>query len=87
MISFKLLEILPPTQKGKKYAAHVFIPSTGSTKIVNFGSSSYQQYKDRTPLQLWKHLDHNDKKRRDSYRKRHTKDTGIAGQLALKILW
>lgn len=87
MVSFKLLEILPPTQKGKKYAARVLIPSTGATKIINFGSSSYQQYEDKTPLQLWKHLNHYDRKRRENYRKRHAKDTGIAGQLALKFLW
>lgn len=86
MASFQLLEMLPPTQKGKKYAAKVYIPAKG-IKIVNFGSSEYQQYEDKTPLQLWKHLNHYDTKRRDNYRKRHAKNTGIAAQLSLKFLW
>ena len=40
-------------------------------KVVQFGDTRYQQYKDVTPLRLYKHLDHNDSKRRDNYRKRH----------------
>lgn len=37
-------------------------------KWIHFGDSSMQHYKDKTGI--WKHLDHNDKKRQDSYIKR-----------------
>ena len=40
-------------------------------KIVQFGHKSYEQYKDQTPLRLYKHLDHGDERRRENYRKRH----------------
>lgn len=40
-------------------------------KKVSFGHQKYQQYHDK--IGYYKHLDHNDKKRRDSYRARHTK--------------
>jgi hypothetical protein len=86
MESFKLLDIAPPTKKYKKYAAKVMLP-TGITKIINFGDSRYEQYKDRTRLKLYKHLDHLDDKRRENYRKRHSKNMGIASQLAMNYLW
>ena len=44
-------------------------------KRVHFGHKDYQHYKDSVPKNLggglWSKLDHNDKKRRDNYRKRH----------------
>ena len=30
---------------------------------INFGHKDYQHYKDLTPLKLYSHKDHNDKKR------------------------
>lgn len=65
--------------KGKKYAVHF------SGKTINFGALGYQHYKDRTPLKLYKHLDHNDKKRRESYRKRHWAIKLKDGRLAYKV--
>ena len=50
----------------KKYMA---IMEDGS--VVHFGDSRYQQYQDRTPLKLYKNLDHHDEKRRALYYKRH----------------
>lgn len=50
----------------KKYTA--VLPSG---KFVHFGDRRYQHYKDQTPLRLYKHLDHNDKRRRKNYRTRH----------------
>lgn len=44
-------------------------------KRVNFGHRDYQQYRDSVPRRLggglWSSKDHGDRKRRDSYRKRH----------------
>jgi hypothetical protein len=51
----------------KKYTA--IIMATG--KRVHFGDRRYQHFRDRTPLRLYSHLDHNDLARRDNYRKRH----------------
>jgi hypothetical protein len=55
--------------KGKKYTA--ILPDGHR---VNFGALGYEHYKDKTPLKLYSNLDHNDKKRRDLYYKRHNKD-------------
>ena len=43
-------------------------------KVVHFGDTRYQQYEDKTPLKLYKHLDHHDKHRRELYYKRHPTD-------------
>ena len=50
----------------KKYTA---ILSDG--KRVNFGDKRYQQYHDK--IGMYSHLDHNDPKRREAYRARHSK--------------
>lgn len=55
----------------KKYKA--ILPDGRS---VTFGDRRYQQYKDSVPRSmgggLWKSMDHNDSKRRNSYRARHS---------------
>lgn len=81
----RVLEILPPTCKNKKYAARVIWE--GKKKLVNFGDIRYQQYRDTTPLKLYKDLDHNDSIRRKRYLARHIRDAGPAGILARKFLW
>lgn len=43
----------------------------GEYKIVNFGKPGYQQYRDK--IGKWSKYDHRDKKRRELYRKRHSK--------------
>lgn len=40
---------------------------------IHFGHKDYQHYKDKTGLGIYSYLDHKDKKRRDLYRKRHSK--------------
>ena len=40
-------------------------------KTSSFGDQRYQQFKDRTPLQLYKAGDHLDERRRVLYHKRH----------------
>ena len=51
------------TRKDKKLMT-VF-EKDGKVKIVHFGSSVNQHYKDKTGI--WKSLDHKDKKRRQNY--------------------
>ena len=58
-------------------------------KTVQFGDKRYGQYKDKTPLKLYKKKDTLDKKRRKAYKARHTyaKPRYSAGWFALKYLW
>ena len=53
----------------KKYMA---IMEDGS--VFYFGDTRYQQYEDKTPLKLYKRLDHHEKKTRALYYKRHPHD-------------
>ena len=81
-------DIQQSTRKNKKYMAKYKYDT--EAKWIHFGDTRYQQYKDSTPLKLYAYLDHNDKKRRASYKKRHQKDRlneGTAGWLADKFLW
>jgi hypothetical protein len=55
------------TRAGKKYMVKY------KGKIIHFGQIGASQFFDSTPLKLYSHLDHNDKKRRDRYRARHEK--------------
>ena len=68
---YKFIRFQKSRAKNKKYAAILQHKSTGRNVIVNFGDTRYQQYKDTTGLRLYTNLDHNDKKRRSSYRSRH----------------
>lgn len=54
--------------KNKKYKVEFIYK--GKKHSVNFGDKRYQQFKDLTPLKLYKHLDHGDKQRRKNYLKR-----------------
>ena len=66
----KILTIEKSKAKNKKYRA---IVSNGKKKrVVNFGDNRYEQFKDSTELQLYKHKNHGDKKRRKNYFKRHS---------------
>lgn len=40
-------------------------------RVVQFGDTRYQHFRDRTPLRLYSHLDHGDAERRRRYRLRH----------------
>ena len=75
------MDIQKSTRKNKKYMVII------DGKKIHFGSSLYPQYKDRTPLKLYSHLDHNDKKRRMNYFKRHsgvsTKKEAVEKEIAL----
>ena len=59
-----------PRSGVKKYTAHL-----ANGKKVSFGDRRYEHYRDQVPRELggqrWRHLDHEDPKRRESYRRRH----------------
>ena len=71
--------------KNKKYS--VYVMKNGKKKLIHFGDSRYGQFKDK--LGHYSHLDHNDKKRRELYYKRHgdTNDISSAKYWSHKILW
>jgi len=64
----------------KKYTAIVKNMKTKKTRKIHFGDRRYQQYKDRTPLKLYKRKNHNTRKRMRNYFNRHsgTKKRGVA---------
>ena len=81
------------TNPKKKYMV-----TTPEGKLIHWGSASHQHYRDRTPLKLYSHLDHNDKQRRMFYHNRHkaikTKDGKPAWKnpeqpayYSMKYLW
>lgn len=64
-----MIEFKKSTRKNKKYMVR-----TPKGKLIHFGNltpPANEHFKDSTPLKLYSHLDHNDKKRRQAYRKRH----------------
>jgi hypothetical protein len=56
----------------KKYTALIKNKKTKKTRKIHFGDRRYQQYKDRTPLQLYKHKNHRSRKRMRNYFNRHS---------------
>ena len=78
-------------RKNKKYNAILINYNTKQKKIIPFGDLRYQQYKDRTYLNLYSHLNHNDRDRRKLYILRHKKDikNGFwsAGYFSMFYLW
>ena len=57
-------------RKHKMYNA-VLLSKNGSYHIVPFGDKRFENFRDKTGLNLYPHLIHDDKKRRRNYRKRH----------------
>ena len=64
----------------KKYTAHIQNKKTKKVRILHFGHKDYQQYRDSTPLKLYKHKNHGTQKRMQNYYSRHsgTKKRGEA---------
>ena len=56
----------------KKYTAFVKNNKTKKVRKIHFGDRRYQQYKDRTPLKLYRKGDHNTRKRMQNYFNRHS---------------
>ena len=64
----------------KKYTVIVENKKTKKTRKIHFGDRRYAQYKDRTPLKLYKSKNHGTRKRMQNYFSRHsgTKNRGAA---------
>lgn len=77
------MELKKSTRKNKKYMIKY------KDRWVHFGDKRYQQFKDSTPLKLYKHLDHGDKNRRKLYYARHGKTAkiGTPKYYSHKYLW
>lgn len=88
---YKFLEFRKSKAKNKMYAAILKNNETGRKHTVNFGSTKYQNFTDKTGLNLYPHLIHGDSKRRKSYRARHRKDLRdgyySAGRFSWEYLW
>lgn len=57
---------------GKKYRAYVKNIKTHKKRHIDFGGDDYQQYKDRTGLELYSHKNHGTRKRMRNYFNRHS---------------
>lgn len=62
-----IVKIVKSNIKGKKYTAHILNKQTKKTRIIHFGSSINEQYKDSTSLKSFSHKNHNDFQRRKNY--------------------
>jgi len=74
----------------KKYDAYLRNKKTGKILRVSFGDNRYQQYKDRTGLGLYSHMDHKDAQRRKNYLTRHAGDKDFkysSGWFSARYLW
>ena len=56
----------------KKYKVVLIDKNDEKIKTVQFGDQRYEQWKDQTPLKLYKSKNHNDSERRKNYRTRHS---------------
>lgn len=56
----------------KKYTAYVKHKKTKKVRKIHFGHKDYQQYRDSTPLGLYKHKNHGTRKRMQRYYSRHS---------------
>ena len=56
----------------KKYTAYIKNKKTKKFRKIHFGDRRYEQYRDRTPLQLYKNKNHGTRKRMQNYYSRHS---------------
>lgn len=89
MENFKHIGFTKSLTKNKKYDAILKNKQTGKIKKIAFGQLPYQHYKDTTGLNLYSHLNHLDKQRRELYYKRHNKKYPkySADYFSKKYLW
>ena len=60
------MKLHTPIKSNRKHKKYMVLTKKG---IIHFGDKRYQQFKDK--IGLYSHLDHNDKKRKELYYKRH----------------
>lgn len=81
-----IVKIIKSTQKSKKYTAIVRDNETKKERKISFGAIGYEQFKDSTPLKLYKSKDHGDPKRKRNYFNRHsgvkTKVEALSNEIA-----
>lgn len=68
----KIIKFEKSSNPKKKYMAYIKNIISGKIRILHFGASDYEQYKDRTPLKLYANKNHNNKKRQHNYYSRHS---------------
>jgi len=88
--NYTLINFRKSKTKNKKYDAILMDMKTNKLKYVPFGDVNYNQYKDRTGLNIYSNKDTMDIKRRDLYRKRHAgeeKNKFSSGYFSYYYLW
>lgn len=55
----------------KKYKVVLTDTKANTKKTIQFGDNRYGQFSDKTPLRLYSHKNHNDRKRKKAYYNRH----------------
>ena len=70
--------------KNKKYSVYVF--KDGKRKLIHFGDTRYQHFKDSVKGHHYKNLDHNDMERRRRYLQRALAIKDSQGRLTYKRL-
>jgi hypothetical protein len=68
----KIIKFERSKNPDKKYMAYIKNLNTNKIRVLHFGASSYEQYKDRTPLKFFSNKNHNDKRRQMNYYSRHS---------------
>lgn len=69
----KIIKFEKSSNPDKKYMATVKDRKSGKTRIIHFGASAYEQFKDRTPLGLYTSKNHSNKRRQMNYYSRHSR--------------
>jgi len=72
------------SSKNKKYSVYVY--KDGKRKLIHFGDTRYQHFKDSVRGHHYKHLDHNDMDRRLNYLRRALEIKDSKGRLTYKLL-
>lgn len=80
------MELYKPIKSTRKHKKYMVLTKNG---VIHFGDNRYGQFKDK--IGLYSYLDHNDKKRKELYYKRHgnrdIKNMESAKYWSHKILW
>jgi len=80
------MELYKPVKSNRKNKKYMVLTKNG---VIHFGDSRYPQFKDK--IGIYSHLDHNDKKRKELYYKRHgdrnTTNKESARYWSHKTLW
>ena len=84
MTEQKMYEPFVSSSKNKKYSVYVY--KDGKRKLIHFGDTRYQHFKDSVRGHHYKHLDHNDMERRRKYLQRALKIKDGQGRLTNRLL-